>query len=261
MITATLDDEQLAVNALVRKLKRIDPNGTHEGFVHMEDMLGFIESSYVDIAFVDIDLGYAVNGLDLTKHLSEKFPGLNIFIYTGHSDDDFRLQALDLYVCGYLLKPVSEEDLRRAITKVRTPIRELKVQCFGYFEVFYGTKPIKFERKDSKELLAFLIDKRGAEVSEEELRAILFKEDEDGDEKRTYIRNIIYDIRKTLGKYGVPKEIITNSKGFYSIDTSLLRCDFFDYLNGKNVTSVRLGQYMEQYPWAAGVRKRLFDSK
>ncbi|MBR1824687.1 MAG: response regulator [Ruminococcus sp.] len=258
MITVTLDDEQLAVNSLTRRLKRIDPNGTHEGFVRMEDMLDFLENNQADIAFVDIDLGYAVNGLDLTKHLSEKYPGLNIFIYTGHSDADYRVQALDLYVCGYLVKPVSEEDIRTAITKVRTPIRELRVQCFGYFEVFYGTSPVKFERRDSKEILAFLIDKRGAEVSEEELRVILFKEGEDGDEKRTYIRNIIDDIRKTLGKYGVPKEMISNSKGFYSIDTSMLRCDFYDCLDGKNVPSARLGQYMEQYPWAAGVKKHLF---
>lgn len=258
MITVTLDDEQLAVNALTRRLKRIDPKGIHEGFVRMEDMLAFLESSHVDIAFVDIDLGYAVNGLDLTKHLSEKYPGLNIFIYTGHSDADYRMQALDLYVCGYLLKPVSEQDLRTAITKVRTPVRELKVQCFGYFEVFYGTNPIRFDRRDSKEVLAYLIDKRGAEVSEEELRCLVFSEENDGEEKRTYVRNIIYDIRKTLGRYGVPKEIILNSKGAYSIDRSMLRCDFYDYLDGKSVPTARLGQYMEQYSWATGVKKHLF---
>ena len=258
MITVTLDDEQLAVNSLTRRLKRIDPNGTHEGFVRMEDMLAYLENYHADIAFVDIDLGYAVYGLDLTKHLSEKYPGLNIFIYTGHSDDDYKVQALALYVCGYLLKPVSEEELQKAITKVRTPIRELRVQCFGYFEVFYGTNPIKFDRKDSKEIFAFLVDKRGAEVSEEELRCLLFNESNDGDEKRTYIRSIIYDIRKSLGKYVLPKEVILNSKGAYSIDTSMLRCDFYDYLEGKNVSTARLGQYMEQYPWAAGVKRRLF---
>lgn len=258
MITVTLDDEQLAVNALTRKLKRIDPNGTHKGFVKLADLMDHADHEHIDIAFIDIDLGSSVNGLDLTKHLSEKYPGMNIFIYTGHSDDELRLRAFDLYVCGYLIKPVLEEELRMAITKVRTPIRELRVQCFGYFEVFYGTNPIKFDRRDSKEILAYLVDKRGAEVSEEELRFILFKEGDDGDEKRTYIRNIIYDIRKSLVKYGVPKEIVANSKGAYSIDASMLRCDFYDYLDGKNVPTAKLGQYMEQYPWAAGVRSRLF---
>ena len=108
-------------------------------------------------------------------------------------------------------------------------------------------------------MLAYLIDKRGAEVSEEELRWLVFNEEDDGNEKRAYVRNIIYDIRKTLGRYGVPKEMISNSKGAYSIDRSLLRCDFYDFLDGRNVPSAKLRQYMEQYPWAAGVKKRLFN--
>ncbi|MBR1764707.1 MAG: response regulator [Ruminococcus sp.] len=259
MITATLDDEQLAVKALVRRLKKIDPSGTHEGFVRLSDLMDFADGSRIDIVFLDIDLGGAVNGLDLITHLYERYGDMNIIIYTGHPDPEYKVAALDNYVCGYIVKPVSEEELRRAIAHVRLPIKELSIQCFGYFEVFYGTTPVRFERRDSKEVLAYLIDKRGAEVSEEELRWLVFNEEDDGNEKRAYVRNIIYDIRKTLGRYGVPKEMISNSKGAYSIDRSLLRCDFYDFLDGRNVPSAKLRQYMEQYPWAAGVKKRLFN--
>lgn len=258
MVTVTLDDEQLAVNALIRKLKKIDPNGIHEGFVKMADMMDFADNNRIDIVFIDIDLGGTLNGIDLTKHLYEKYGDMNIIIYTGHSDPEYKASALDQYVCGYLVKPVSEEELRHAISHVRLPIRELRVQCFGYFEVFYGTSPVRFERKDSKEVLAYLIDKLGAEVTEEELRCLVFKEEEDGDEKRTYVRNIIYDIRKTLSKYGVPKEFIANSRGAYSVDKSLLRCDYYDHLNGIRVPAARLCQYMEQYPWAYWVKCKLF---
>ena len=66
-------------------------------------------------------------------------------------------------------------------------------------------------------------------------------------------------IRKTLGKYGVPKTIISNTRGGYSIDTSLLRCDYFDYLEGKPVVTARLRQYMEQYSWAETVKSNLFN--
>ncbi|MBQ8959723.1 MAG: response regulator [Ruminococcus sp.] len=258
MITATLDDEQLAVNALVRKLKKIDPNGIHEGFVRLADLMDFADHNYIDIVFLDIDLSSSINGLDLIRHLYDKYGDMNIIIYTGHPDPEYKAAALDNSVCGYILKPVSEEELKAAIAHIRRPIRELNIQCFGHFEVFFGTDPVRFERRDSKEVLAFLIDKRGAAVSEEELRYLLFGEEDDGEEKRSYIRNVIYDIRKTLGRYGVPKEMITNLKGAYSIDRSMLRCDYYDYLEGRNVPTARLGQYMEQYPWAAGVRSRLF---
>ena len=258
MITVTYDDEQLAVNALLRKLKAIDPTGVHKGFVRLADLMEYTDSDHIDIAFIDIDLGGTLNGMELTRHLSEKFPDLNIIIYTGHSDLDYKAEALDLFVSGYIVKPVSENELRDAIAHLRHPIKELRVQCFGYFEVFCGSEAVRFERKDSKEVLAYLIDKRGAGVSEEELRCLVFNENDDGDEKRSYIRNIIYDIRKTLGKYGVPKEIITNYRGAYSINKGMIRCDYYDYLDGKNVPTAKLRQYMEQYSWAEGIRMYLF---
>lgn len=259
MKTVTFDDEQLAVNALIRKLRQIDPDGIHEGFVRLADFMDYADNNNIDIAFIDIDLGGSINGLELVKHLHEKFGDMNIIIYTGHSDPDYKAAALDLFVSGYIVKPVSKEELINAIAHTRRPINELRVQCFGYFEVFWGAQPVKFERRDSKEILAYLIDKRGAEVSEEELRYLVFKEGDDGEEKRNYVRNIIYDIRKTLGRYGVPKELILNSKGSYCINKALLHCDLFDFLEGKNVRTARLKQYMEQYPWAEAVRSHLFD--
>ncbi len=258
MVTAVIDDESLAVSALIRKLKKLDPNGSHEGFVRLPDFMDYADNNDIDVAFVDLDLGGTLNGIDLARHLSEKFPRMNIMIYTGHAEADYKAEALSLYVSGYLVKPVTEEELSEALSHLRHPIKELRVQCFGHFEVFYGTTPLRFDRKDSKEVLAYLIDKRGAMVSEDELRWLLFKEEEDGSEKRAYIRNIIYDIRKTLSRCGVPKEIVANTKGCYSVDRSMLRCDFYDFLDGVNVPAAKLGQYMEQYSWAAPVRNGLF---
>ena len=258
MKTVTLDDESLAVSSLLRQLKKIDPNGSHEGFVKLEDLMDYIHGHRVDIAFVDIDLTSALNGIDLTRHLSESYPDMNIIIYSGHAEPEYKAEALELYVSGYLVKPVTEEELRQALTKLRVPVKELRVQCFGHFEVFFGGEAVRFDRKYSKEVFAYLIDKRGAEVPEEELRGIVWSDSEGGDEKRSYIRNIIYDIRKTLVKCGVPKEFITTSKGHYGIDRSMISCDYYDYLDGKDVRAAKLGQYMEQYDWAAPVRERLF---
>ncbi len=258
MITAIIDDESLAVSALIRKLKKLDPNGSHEGFVHLSEFMDYADNNRVEVAFVDLDLGGTLSGIDLARHLSEKYRSMNIVIYTGHAEAEYKAEALSLYVSGYLVKPVTDEELKEVLCHLRHPITELSVQCFGHFEVFYGTSPLKFDRKDSKEVLAYLIDKRGAMVSEDELRWLLFNEEEDGSEKRAYIRNIIYDIRKSLSRCGVPKEIVINTKGCYSIDCSMLRCDYYDFLDGANVPAAKLGQYMEQYSWAAPVRYGLF---
>ncbi len=255
MHTITIDDETLARNQLLRHLRTIDPQGTHVGFRVPEEFLSYIRDHHVDVAFVDVDL-YNANGLSLTEQLAEIAPRLNVIMYTGHPQ--YKAQALDLYVSGYLVKPVSEKDLREVLAHLRYPIKELRVQCFGYFEVFFGSQPVRFERKGSREIFAYLIDKRGARVSEDELRCVLWTEEEDDPKKRSYIRNIIYDIRSTLAQFG-ENDIIVNQRGYYSIDTDRICCDYYDYLKGKPVPEAALGQYMEQFSdWADATRKRLF---
>ena len=257
MQTITVDDERFARTALIRLLTKIDPEGIHEGVQNADELLAYVKEHDVEIAFVDVDM-YGMDGITLTKELAVIKPDLNVIIYTGHPE--FKADALDLYVSGYIVKPVSEEILVDAIDHLRYPIRQLKVQCFGPFEVFYGGQPVKFERKDSKEVLAYLIHKRGAEVSEEELRYLIWTEKEDTPKKKNYIRNIIYDIRTVFSRYGI-SDVINNSHGCYSVNVNKLKCDYYDYLDGKDISTSSLGEYMEQFSsWSGATKFKLFKN-
>ena len=257
MNTITIDDETFAINSMLRLLKKLDPHGTHTGVRDSGTFLDHIKNDPVDIAFVDVDL-YGSNGLDLVKQLACINKEINVIMYTGHTQ--FKADALDLYVSGYIVKPVTEEDLAEVLKHLRYPIKELHVRCFGHFEVFYGSLPVRFERKDSKEVFAYLIDKNGAEMSEGELRYLLWADDEDTPKKKSYIRTIISDIRNTLSKCG-ENEIIFNSRGYYFVNPDRLKCDYFDYLNGKDVRAAKLCKYMEQYGfWADITRKALYEN-
>lgn len=256
MNTITVDDEQFAINSLLRLLKKTDPNGTHTGVRDSSAFFDYVKNNPVDIAFVDVDL-YGANGLDLVKQLSDIKKEINVIMYTGHSQ--FKADALDLYVSGYIVKPVNAEDLAKALNHLRYPVKELRVQCFGHFEVFYGSLPVRFERKDSKEVFAYLIDKKGAEVSESELRYLLWADEEDTPKKKSYIRTIISDIRNTFSKYG-ENEVIFNSRGYYYINPYRLKCDYYEHLDGKEVKSANSGIYMLQYgTWADATRKALYE--
>lgn len=255
MHTITVDDEQIAVNSLLRLLRQIDPDGHHEGVIRAEQFMNYIAENNVDIAFIDVDL-YGADGITLTKILSKNYPELNVILYTGHPE--FKAEALDLYVSGYLVKPVLRADLEQALSHLRYPIRNVRVQCFGFFEVFVNEKPLKFARKDSKEVFAYLIDRRGAEVSDEMLRCLLWSEDEDTDKKKAYIRNIIYDIRNTFSSVGI-EDIIFSRHGYYSVDIQKIKCDYYDFLNGKPVASLPLHEYMEQFSsWSVQTKEALF---
>ena len=255
MRTIIIDDEQIAINSLLRMLNKIDPHGTHEGVLYTEKFMEYIEENDVDVAFIDVDL-YGTNGMNLAQRIADKHPDLNIVIYTGHPD--YKSEAMDLFVSAYLVKPVSEEELRNALSHLRYPVKSVNVQCFGHFEVYVNDKPLKFERRDSKEVLAYLIDRRGAEVSDDELRYLLWSEEEDTDKKKVYIRNIIYDIRGTFANCGV-KDIILSRHGHYNIDITKVHCDYYDYLAGKNVRTAKLGEYMEQFStWSGRTKFAIF---
>lgn len=255
MRTITIDDERFAVNSLIRQLKTLDPKGEHVGVMQVDEFLEKIVESRYDIAFVDIDLR-GMNGIALTKKVSDMLPELNIIIYSGHPE--YKPDALDLYVSGYLVKPVYEDELKEALSHLRYPVKELSVRCYGIFEVFYGTEKVSFQRRDSKEVFAYLIDKCGSEVSGDELTELIFKDTADTDKKKNYLRNIIYDIRSTFSRY-CDSEILLNTKGFYSVDMSKLKCDHYDYLTGRTAAMPKMDQYMEQYSsWSWHTKKSLF---
>lgn len=255
MLTITLDDETFAVNALLRVLKKVDPAGIHEGVTNEKDFFAYLEEHFADVAFVDVDL-YGTDGITITKTLAEKYPDLNVIIYTGHPQ--YRGDAMDVYACACLVKPVDEDDVQEALAHLRRKIRSVRIQCFGRFEVFADDKPVKFKRTGSKEVFAYLIDKRGAAVSIDELRCLLWGEEEDTEQKKNYIRNLIRDIRSILGQYGL-YDVILNDPGFYAVDSSKLNCDYYDFLAGKEVRAALLGEYMEQYSaWSGATKKKLF---
>jgi two-component SAPR family response regulator len=110
--------------------------------------------------------------------------------------------------------------------------------------------PVKFKRSRSKELLAYLIDRRGAMCTLGELVGILF-EDREGDKAlKNQVRVFVYSLKDDLKRIGAEKVLV---KGWnaYGIDTSLIDCDYFNFLEGDNAAvNSFMGEYMIQYSWA-----------
>ncbi|MBQ9030218.1 MAG: response regulator [Parasporobacterium sp.] len=248
------DDEPLILKDIHRTAKSVLGEDT-EFFLAADsrEALHIIEEQNasgkgIQIAFLDIEMPY-LSGMEAAKKIQAVAPHTNIIFVTGYGK--YALDVLDLYVSGFILKPVNEKNMRKAIENLRYPIPELTVQCFGRFEVFYGGTPVNFKRSQCKEIFAYLIDKRGTLVSEDELRYLLWTEEEDTEKKRRYVRNIISDIRVTLKGFGVDDVIVNNGKGYYGINKEKISCDLYDYLDRKGKPDRKeTGSYMEQYPWA-----------
>jgi DNA-binding NarL/FixJ family response regulator len=76
-----------------------------------------VDQTEPDIAIVDIRLPDG-SGIDLTKILLGRRPGLGVILYTGDSDADLLYEGLDSGARGYALKAGSMEELLAAIARV-----------------------------------------------------------------------------------------------------------------------------------------------
>jgi len=206
----------------------------------------------MDVAFLDIHMP-GRDGVELARELKTINPRINIIFATGFSN--FMKEGFDMHASGYLLKPITAEAVKREMDNLRNPVewdtgKRVRVITFGNFEVYVDNVPVKFERKQSKEILAYLIDKRGTSVTYAELAAVLW---EDGEYDRTQQKNLqvyIASLAKSLNNAGVKDLILKNRSGIL-VNTTLVDCDYYRFLDG-DVRAINsfTGQYMSAYSWA-----------
>lgn len=250
MLALCVDDEKLLLEALVRAAESSPDISETAAFTLCSKALEWAQEHQPDIAFLDIRMR-GMDGLELAEHLHALYPALPIVFCTGYRD--YAFDALQLHVSGYLMKPINQADIQREIDHIKQlpgTEKRLTVQCFGNFEVFHNGKPLHFKRKRSKELLAFLIDRRGASVSAKEICAILWEDDDDDEKNLMVLYKLFGDLRNTLESVGAQDVFIKGTQE-YSVNTDLIDCDYYRYIVGDPAAQKSFqGEYMMQYSWA-----------
>ncbi len=246
-----VDNEKIACDGMVHMLMRIRPEDETIGFTDSMRARDFFEAAPGDVAVLDIEMP-GINGIELARHFMQINPAVNIIFTTGYSE--YALEAIELHASGYLMKPVTAANLTKELSTLRHPVSVkssgLRIRAFGNFEVFADEMPLHFKYTKSKELLAYLVDRRGALCSNSELIAALWDGEEDQKKKISYLKNIRKDLQQTLDENGCG-DVIVHQRGMTGIMTSRVNCDYFDWLNGvKNAGSIYRGEYMTQYSWA-----------
>jgi len=242
-----VDDENLQLLRLENACRKLMPNGEFFTFTNPKKAYDETVDLKLDIAFLDIEMPI-LTGIQLAKKLKKNNPLINIIFVTAF--DNYALDAYNLHASGYVMKPVSEEKIKKELDSLRYDIelkstKMLQVKCFGNFEVFKDGAPIKFKYQKSKELFGYLVDREGSSANINELNAVLWEEDH-----KSYLRNLIADIQETLKSIGADEVFIKRHNECF-IDPTKIDCDAYEYKNG-NPEAIRMyrGEYMIQYPWA-----------
>ena len=236
-----VDDGQLAINSLIRILCRVAPDCDYISAMTTDDALTWMRQGPMDAAFLNLEMP-GMNGLALARMIQKLQPRCNLIVVTEHPE--YALEALQIFVSGFLLKPANESDVRNVLENLRYPPETapvgIKIQCFGNFEIFVGGRPLSFKRSKSKELLAYLVDRNGDTAS-----------------LHSHLRNLIFDLSHTLEDAGV-NGLLVRGRSTLALDTSKVDCDYYNFLRGdRSAFNSYRGEYMTQYSWAEVTRSAL----
>ena len=247
MIAIAVDDEALMLGALVAAVDASPDISEVHSFSDCEQALAYVAQSPVDVAFLDINMR-GMGGLALAERVVAARPNCKIVFCTGY--EEYAIPAFKLHASGYLLKPISKEDVQTEIDNIKGQIKKeklLTVKCFGNFEVYAKNEKVVFKRLKSKELFAFLVDRNGAGMTAKQISAVLFADDADDTKNSAYIRQLVMDLKNALKNVGAER-VLCHETPCYRIDTTLIKCDYISYLETGRPEF--FGEYMTQYSWA-----------
>ncbi len=251
MLILAVDDEKLELEALMSILVKAEPKSEIRGFRRAEDTIAFAEDKRPDVVFLDIEMK-KMNGVDLGQRLMELHPDINLIFTTGYSR--YALKAFDIAASGYILKPVTLDKVKREMEHLRFAVHEEKrlyVRAFGDFEVYLDGKPLKFRYQKTKELFAYLVDRKGAICKNDEIMEALWEGTEGENNHISYLKNLRTDLISTLSEHGL-NGCLCRMYGGIGVVRENIQCDYYDYLDHQGTEGVKKlfkGEYMSQYSW------------
>ncbi len=253
MIIFAIDDEAAMLAELHDAIAEAEPNAQIHDFMNARDVLKAIKEDGInpDLFFSDIELP-GTDGLALAAAVKSLVPEAKIVFVTGYSH--YAVEAYRRRINGYLLKPVDAKQIREELDYLLEPDRKsdpekLQVKCFGFFEIYWQGKIVVFDRKQSKELFACLID-RNCECTSESIANVLWEEETNMAACKTRIRSLLYDLKNTFSSLGL-NDILIRKRNRISLNTERIDCDYYRFLKG-DIQAVNAfhGEYMSQYSWA-----------
>ena len=256
-----IDDEPKALRLLHEAIAEAEPGAEIADFSDGELALSAIreQSLAPDVVISDIELP-GMTGLSFAVELKRIAPDAKIIFATGFPK--YAADAYLLHVNGYIVKPVYADRIREELDLLALPAAapksdKLQVRCFGHFEVFWNGQPVIFQRKQSKELLAFLIDREGRACTAEEIAAALWEGDNDAQAAKARIRLILHDLRATLREIGM-EDVLIRERRQLAIRRDKIDCDYYRMLEGDmEAINAFGGAYMTEYTWAELTTGRL----
>lgn len=249
-----VDDEMLALQSMENAIEEVIPEAKVKMFTTSASAMSelVMNDFCPDVAFIDIAMP-DIDGIQLSKQIKDIYPKTNIIYVTAYTE--YALTAIQERPSGYILKPATPEKIQTEIENLRYPpavqeLSRLEIKCFGNFEVYSNQRPVSFTYQKTKELFAYLVDRKGAACNTAILCSVLWEDKPDDQNQRAYLRKLIADLSHSLKAVGAGDAFIKQRNSF-AVATDKVDCDYYKMLKGDaSAANQYTGEYMNQYDWA-----------
>ena len=255
-----VDDEEHMLEELVTELQKVFPeaqiHGETDALTALERVETLTEEKQIlEYAFLDIRMG-GLNGLELARQIKTIQSDAKLIFCTAYTK--YAFDAVGMYAKGYLLKPVSAEDIIRTLDEMvhdwrkekNALPRDIRVQTFGHFAIFVDEKLVTFEREKARELLAYLVDCHGAAVTTKQIASVLWEDRPYDRTLKNYVATVVKALKNALRNAGA-EDILIKTHNHLAVDVQKFKCDSYDFekWDVAAINSFR-GEYMADYSWA-----------
>lgn len=274
-----IDDEKLAIDVLTIVLEELTQFSIcmKGSFTDAMDAFDLFEREQIDLVFLDIEM-LDVHGLQIAKLMLAKYPQIQLIFVTAHSQ--FAVDAFDVAATDYLLKPVHEQRLEKAMIKAQqiydsrretqTDIIDanLYVRVFGGFQLLdTEQKTVKWRTKKVSELFLFLWLHQKKPLLNVVIMENLWPEVEP-ERASVNLHTTIYQLRKTLKQYGSDNPILLVNNHYqlsmkigsdYEQLLALIEREQHDEQSIQQILNCYEDDFLaaEEYSWAIRIRLRL----
>ncbi len=254
MLIYIADDEPLLLDDLYDAVHAAEPTAVVKTFGWAKPLLDELKLEPVkpDIAFLDIEMP-GMSGMEVARELRRLSPGTRLVFATGFTQ--YAAEAFSIRADGYVMKPVSKEKIRAELDHLRPmleiqPPKRIRAQCFGNFEVFADGEPMRFQYSKTRELLAYLVHRKGTLCTNGEIMAALWEDESGEEQKKDYFKKLRNDLRCQLENKGL-EQILIRQHGMLGIAADEIDCDYYNWLSGKpEAQNAYQGEYMSHYSWS-----------